>query len=30
MIFSDPTTEPRAELDQKAAKGAYDFGSGRR
>ena len=24
MIFSDPTTEPRAELDQKAAKGAYD------
>lgn len=24
MIFSDPTTEPRAALDQKAAKGAYD------
>ena len=29
MIFSDPTTEPRAELDQKAAKGAYDPGPGR-
>jgi hypothetical protein len=29
MIFSDPTTEPRAELDQKAAKGAYDPGEGR-
>ena len=26
MIFSDPTTEPRAELDQKAAKGAFDPG----
>ena len=26
MIFSDPTVEPRAELDQKAAKGAYDPG----
>jgi hypothetical protein len=24
MIFSDPTGEPRAELDQKAAKGAFD------
>lgn len=24
MIFSDPTTEPRAALDQKAANGAYD------
>lgn len=24
MIFSDPTTEPRAALDQKGAKGAYD------
>jgi hypothetical protein len=24
MIFSDPTGPPRAELDQKAAKGAYD------
>ena len=29
MIFSDPTTEPRAELDQKAAKGAFDPGSER-
>ena len=29
MIFSDPTTEPRAELDQKAAKGAFDPGPGR-
>jgi hypothetical protein len=29
MIFSDPTTEPRAELDQKAAKGAYDPAEGR-
>ena len=27
MIFSDPTTDPRAELDQKAAKGAYDAGA---
>jgi hypothetical protein len=26
MIFSDPTTEPRAALDQKGAKGAYDRG----
>ncbi|HET8657313.1 MAG TPA: hypothetical protein VFL93_17430 [Longimicrobiaceae bacterium] len=24
MIFSDPTTEPLAELDQKSARGAYD------
>ena len=24
MIFSDPTTEPRAALDQKGAKGAFD------
>ena len=24
MIFSDPTTEPMAELDQKSAVGAYD------
>jgi hypothetical protein len=24
MIFSDPTTEPMAELDQKSARGAYD------
>ena len=24
MIFSDPTTEPRAALDQKGAMGAYD------
>jgi hypothetical protein len=24
MIFSDPTTEPRQKLDQKAAKGAFD------
>ena len=24
MIFSDPTTEPRPALDQKAAIGAYD------
>ena len=24
MIFSDPTTEPRDALDQKAANGAYD------
>ena len=24
MIFSDPTTEPREALDQKAANGAYD------
>ena len=24
MIFSDPTTEPKAKLDQKAACGAYD------
>jgi len=23
MIFSDPTTEPKPELDQKAARGAY-------
>lgn len=23
MIFSDPTTEPLAELDQKSARGAY-------
>jgi hypothetical protein len=23
MIFSDPTTEPKAKLDQKAARGAY-------
>jgi hypothetical protein len=30
MIFSDPTTEPRAELDQKAAKGAFDPGEERR
>ena len=30
MIFSDPTVEPRAELDQKAAKGAYDPNEGRR
>lgn len=29
MIFSDPTTEPRAELDQKAAKGAFDGAEGR-
>ena len=29
MIFSDPTTEPRAELDQKAAKGAFDPGAER-
>ena len=29
MIFSDPTTEPRAELDQKAAKGAFDPGQER-
>ena len=27
MIFSDPTTEPRAALDQKAAKGAFDPGA---
>ena len=27
MVFSDPTTEPRAELDQKAAKGAFDPGA---
>lgn len=26
MIFSDPTTEPLAALDQKSAKGAYDAG----
>lgn len=24
MIFSDPTTEPLAELDQKSARGAYN------
>ena len=24
MIFSDPTTEPLAALDQKSARGAYD------
>lgn len=24
MIFSDPTTEPKAALDQQAARGAYD------
>lgn len=24
MLFSDPTTEPRAVLDQKSAKGAWD------
>ena len=30
MIFSDPTVEPRAELDQKAAKGAYDPDEGRK
>jgi hypothetical protein len=24
MIFSDPTTEPLAALDQKGAKGAFD------
>jgi len=24
MIFSDPTEEPKAALDQKSAKGAYD------
>jgi hypothetical protein len=30
MIFSDPTTEPRAELDQKAAKGAFDPGEEKR
>jgi len=24
MIFSDPTEQPKAELDQKSAKGAYD------
>ena len=24
MIFSDPTTEPMAALDQKSARGAYD------
>jgi hypothetical protein len=30
MIFSDPTVEPRAELDQKAAKGAFDPGEERR
>lgn len=30
MIFSDPTVEPRAELDQKAAKGAYDPAEGRK
>lgn len=24
MIFSDPTTEPLPELDQKSANGAYD------
>jgi len=24
MVFSDPTTEPLAALDQKSAKGAYD------
>jgi hypothetical protein len=23
-VFSDPTTEPMAELDQKSARGAYD------
>ena len=27
MIFSDPTTEPLAALDQKSAKGAYDPGA---
>jgi hypothetical protein len=24
MIFSDPTTEPLPQLDQKSARGAYD------
>lgn len=24
MVFSDPSTEPLAALDQKSAKGAYD------
>jgi hypothetical protein len=24
MIFSDPTTEPLAELDRKSARGAFD------
>jgi hypothetical protein len=28
MIFSDPTTEPMAELDQKSARGAYDRWTG--
>jgi hypothetical protein len=28
MVFSDPTTEPKEELDQKGACGAYDRWSG--